>query len=318
MLAPPEARAAIREIATGLAGLLALARGLLEVGAGLRALALLEHRGALGEQADDPLVPEGRLEGAFHDGLLHGDAAGQQHAHHVQPLARVDDLFPLRVVADGVDDEEGVRRSQPGLAGVFIPEHQRAIGEGEHATILGSSGAGKTALLAPLAGLDAPSQGSGEMFGQPPAGLAEDARAGLRAGRVGFVFQDFNLLPRLTAEENIRIGAELGGVEDAAQKTRAALKAVGLEKRARHFPSTLSGGEQQRVAIARAFAPGPELLFADEPTGNLDALNGERIIELLFQLHAEHNTTLVLATHDERLAQRCSRQFILENGRLAD
>ena len=190
------------------------------------------------------------------------------------------------------------------------------VAQGEAVAIIGPSGSGKTTLLALLAGLDDPSQGSVEMFGQPLAGLDEDARAGLRAGRVGFVFQDFNLLPRLTAEENIRISAELGGLEDAAQRTRDALEAVGLDKRARHFPSTLSGGEQQRVAIARAFAPGPELLFADEPTGNLDALNGERIIELLLRLHAEHHTTLVLATHDERLARRCSRQLVLENGRL--
>jgi len=191
-----------------------------------------------------------------------------------------------------------------------------SIAQGEAVAIIGPSGSGKTTLLALLAGLDEPSQGSVDMFGQSLAQLDEDARAGLRAGRVGFVFQDFNLLPRLTAEENIRIGAELGGIEDAAQKTHEALEAVGLGKRARHFPSTLSGGEQQRVAIARAFAPGPELLFADEPTGNLDTLNGDRIIELLFRLHKEHDTTLVLATHDERLAQRCSRQLILENGRL--
>ena len=190
------------------------------------------------------------------------------------------------------------------------------IVRGEAVAIIGPSGSGKTTLLALLAGLDEPSRGSVEIFGQQLARLDEDARAELRAGRVGFVFQDFNLLPRLTAEENVRIGAELGGVRDAAQRTREALKAVGLEARARHFPSTLSGGEQQRVAIARAFAPGPELLFADEPTGNLDTLNGERIIELLFRLHAEHRTTLVLATHDERLAQRCSRQLVLENGRL--
>lgn len=191
-----------------------------------------------------------------------------------------------------------------------------SIAQGEAVAIIGPSGSGKTTLLALLAGLDEPSRGTVQMFGQPLAGLDEDGRAGLRAGRVGFVFQDFNLLPRLTAEENVRIGAELGGVADAGESTREALKAVGLDQRARHFPATLSGGEQQRVAIARAFAPGPELLFADEPTGNLDTLNGERIIELLFRLHAEHRTTLVLATHDERLAQRCSRQLVLESGRL--
>ena len=191
-----------------------------------------------------------------------------------------------------------------------------SIARGEAVAIIGPSGSGKTTLLALLAGLDEPSRGNVDMFGQSLARLDEDARAGLRAGRVGFVFQDFNLLPRLNAEENVRIGVELAGAGDAGQRTREALQAVGLDKRARHFPATLSGGEQQRVAIARAFAPGPELLFADEPTGNLDTLNGARIIDLLFELHAEHHTTLVLATHDERLAQRCSRQLMLENGRL--
>ncbi|MGH9485288.1 MAG: ABC transporter ATP-binding protein, partial [Terriglobales bacterium] len=190
-------------------------------------------------------------------------------------------------------------------------EHSEAV------AVIGPSGSGKTTLLALLAGLDAPTRGEVRLFGQALGGLDEDARAALRAGRVGFVFQDFNLLPRLTAEENVRIAAELGNVDDADTAAKEALDAVGLSARAHHFPSTLSGGEQQRVAIARAFAPSPELLFADEPTGNLDTVNGEHIIELLFSLQAERHTTLILATHDERLARRCSRQFILENGTLA-
>jgi len=187
---------------------------------------------------------------------------------------------------------------------------------GEAVAIIGPSGSGKTTLLALLAGLDTPTRGAVRMFGRPLAGMDEDARAELRAGRVGFVFQDFNLLPRLTAEENVRIAAELGHAGDADTAARDALEAVGLATRAHHFPATLSGGEQQRVAIARAFAPRPQLLFADEPTGNLDTVNGERIIDLLFALRAERRTTLVLATHDERLARRCSRQFVLENGTL--
>ncbi|MGA7966736.1 MAG: ATP-binding cassette domain-containing protein [Gammaproteobacteria bacterium] len=192
-----------------------------------------------------------------------------------------------------------------------------SIERAEAVAIIGPSGSGKTTLLALLAGLDAPTRGEVRLFGQALAGLDEDMRAGLRAGRVGFVFQDFNLLPRLTAEENVRIAAELGNADNADTAAKEALNAVGLGTRAHHFPSTLSGGEQQRVAIARAFAPRPELLFADEPTGNLDTSNGERIIDLLFSLQAEHHTTLILATHDERLARRCSRQFILESGTLA-
>ncbi|MGH8426796.1 MAG: ABC transporter ATP-binding protein [Gammaproteobacteria bacterium] len=191
-----------------------------------------------------------------------------------------------------------------------------AVEPGEAVAILGPSGSGKTTLLALLAGLDDPSSGEVQLFGYALSGLDEDRRAALRAGRVGFVFQDFNLLPRLTAEENVRIALELGGAHDAARRASAALADVGLAERARHYPETLSGGEQQRVAIARAFAPEPELLFADEPTGNLDAASGSRVIELLFDLRAAHGTTLVLATHDERLAVRCTRRLLLENGTL--
>ncbi len=188
------------------------------------------------------------------------------------------------------------------------------IEAGEAVAILGPSGSGKTTLLALLAGLDDPSRGEVRLFGHALGGLDEDRRAALRAGRVGFVFQDFNLLPRLTAEENVRIALELGGTRDAARRARAALADVGLAGRARHLPETLSGGERQRVAIARAFAPEPELLFADEPTGNLDGASGARVIELLFDLRAARGATLVLATHDERLAERCTRRLSLEGG----
>lgn len=191
-----------------------------------------------------------------------------------------------------------------------------AVAPGEAVAILGPSGSGKTTLLALLAGLDEPSGGEVRLLGRRLADLGEDARAALRAGRVGFVFQDFNLLARLTAEENVRIAAELGNSADPGGAARAALAAVGLAGRARHYPDTLSGGEQQRVAIARAFAPAPELLFADEPTGNLDAVTGERVIELLFRMQAERGTSLVLATHDERLAARCARRLLLADGTL--
>ncbi|MGH8161773.1 MAG: ABC transporter ATP-binding protein [Gammaproteobacteria bacterium] len=206
--------------------------------------------------------------------------------------------------------------SSHGAALTILRDIQFTASRGEAVAILGPSGSGKTTLLALLAGLDNPSRGEVRLFGQSLSGLNEDARAGLRAGRVGFVFQDFNLLPRLTAEENVRIALELGGANDAAERARAAIAEVGLTERARHYPETLSGGEQQRVAIARAFAPGPELLFADEPTGNLDAASGARIIELLFGLRAARGTTLVLATHDERLAERCTRRLHLHDGRL--
>lgn len=232
-------------------------------------------------------------------------APAAHHAEHV----RNNSVISAEGLGKEVSSPEG---PLPILADIDL-----RIERGEAVAIVGPSGSGKTTLLALLAGLDDPSRGTVTLFGQPLARLDEDARARLRAGRVGFVFQDFNLLPRLTAEENVRIAAELGGAREAQRRSREALAAVGLENRARHMPATLSGGEQQRVAIARAFAPGPELLFADEPTGNLDVVNGERIIELLFRLQREHRTTLVLATHDERLAGRCSRELILEGGRPA-
>lgn len=187
---------------------------------------------------------------------------------------------------------------------------------GEALAILGPSGSGKTTLLALLAGLDNPTRGEASLLGQSLAALDEDRRAALRAGRVGFVFQDFNLLARLTALENVRIAAELAGTPDADQRAREALQAVGLAERKDHYPETLSGGEQQRVAIARAFAPGPELLFADEPTGNLDTASGNQINDLLFDLHVRRAVTLVLVTHDERLATRCDRRLHLEAGTL--
>ncbi len=221
-----------------------------------------------------------------------------------------------RIAAPLVAEEVTKEVSSPGGPLAILRGINLSAAAGEAVAILGPSGSGKTTLLALLAGLDNPTQGEVRLFGQALAGLDEDARAALRAGQIGFVFQDFNLLARLTAEENVRIALELGGANEAAERARAAIAEVGLAERARHYPETLSGGEQQRVAIARAFAPGPELLFADEPTGNLDAASGARIIELLFSLRASHGTTLVLATHDERLAERCTRRLYLDAGRL--
>lgn len=190
------------------------------------------------------------------------------------------------------------------------------VERGETVALLGPSGSGKSTLLTLLAGLDLPTQGQARLFGHPLNTLNEDERAALRAGRVGFVFQDFNLLPRLTAEENVRIAAELAGTQDVAARVCASLEAVGLTERARHLPAMLSGGEQQRVAIARAWVATPELLIADEPTGNLDSKTGAQVIQLLFDLNASTRTTLLLATHDDQLAARCDRRLRLDAGQL--
>jgi len=184
----------------------------------------------------------------------------------------------------------------------------------EAVAILGASGSGKTTLLGLLAGLDTPSGGEVTLLGRSLSRLDEDARAALRAGRVGFVFQSFQLLPTLTALENVRLALELAGVEEPRTRAVGALDLVGLSGRLHHYPSQLSGGEQQRVAIARAFAPHPDVLFADEPTGNLDQSTGDPVIELLFDLRARTGTALVLVTHDIALAQRCERRFLLDNG----
>ncbi len=189
---------------------------------------------------------------------------------------------------------------------------------GDSLAIIGRSGSGKSTLLGLLAGLDLPSSGSIHLAGHDLTQLNEDQRARLRAEQVGFVFQSFQLLDSLNALENVMLPLELEGHADARQRARALLERVGLGQRLTHYPRQLSGGEQQRVAIARAFVAEPAVLFADEPTGNLDSHTGERIIDLLFELNREHGATLVLVTHDARLAQRCSRQICLEAGRLVD
>jgi len=182
--------------------------------------------------------------------------------------------------------------------------------------VLGASGSGKSTLLGLMAGLDLPSEGRVTAFGQSLFDLDEDARAAWRARHVGFVFQTFQLLPQMTALENVMLPLELAGDAQAGGKARALLERVGLGERLGHYPRTLSGGEQQRVALARAFAPQPPLLLADEPTGSLDAATGERIMDLLFALNREAGATLVLVTHDEALAQRCDRRLTLRAGRM--
>ena len=219
-----------------------------------------------------------------------------------------------RITSPVIAKALGKEVSSPEGPLAILRDIELAVVAGEALAILGPSGSGKTTLLALLAGLDNPTHGEVTLLDEALGALDEDRRAALRAGRVGFVFQDFNLLPRLTAIENVRIAAELAGTPNAGRRAREALHAVGLGERAGHYPETLSGGEQQRVAIARAFAPDPELLFADEPTGNLDAASGEQIIDLLLALQARRATTLVLVTHDERLAGRCDRRLHLETG----
>lgn len=189
------------------------------------------------------------------------------------------------------------------------------VHEGTSVAIVGASGSGKTTLLGLLAGLDLPSRGRITLAGSELGTLDEEARAQLRAREVGFVFQSFHLLPALTAAENIALPLELAGREDR-KRVDEVLAAVSLSHRARHYPRQLSGGEQQRVALARAFVARPRILFADEPTGSLDQSTGQQISDLLFALNADTATTLVLVTHDLRLAQRCQYIHRIDNGRL--
>jgi putative ABC transport system ATP-binding protein len=198
----------------------------------------------------------------------------------------------------------------------IVDDVSLAIGAGETVALVGASGAGKSTLLAMLAGLDVPTSGSVWLDGKDLTGFDEDARARLRANSVGFVFQAFHLLPALTALENVMLPLELVGRRDASQTARAMLARVGLAERVGHYPRQLSGGEQQRVALARASVTRPSVLFADEPTGNLDTTTGASICDLLFELNREAGTTLVLVTHDVALATRCEHRLTMAGGRL--
>ena len=216
---------------------------------------------------------------------------------------------------------EGLTRQVTGPEGVLLilQDVSFSVMPGEACAIIGASGSGKTTLLGLLAGLDVPSSGRVLLDGVDLFALNEDARAQLRGRMIGFVFQTFQLLPGLTALENVMLPLELAGRSREARDTaREVLERVGLGARLHHTPVQLSGGEQQRVAIARAFATRPKLLLADEPTGNLDQVTGERIIDLLFELNRAQNSTLLLVTHDEQLAQRCNRRLKLDAGRLVD
>jgi len=199
---------------------------------------------------------------------------------------------------------------------VILDSISFSIRSGETIAVVGPSGSGKSTLLGLLAGLDTPSSGKVYIDEQDIFALDEDGRASVRAQKLGFVFQSFQLLPALNSLENVMLPMEIIGQQDAEQGARNVLQRVGLQQRLQHYPHQLSGGEQQRVAIARAFAPRPKILLADEPTGNLDTRTGKQIIDLLFELNAEQNTTLVLVTHDHALAERCQRVLQIEAGRL--
>ncbi len=239
-----------------------------------------------------------------HEGGAHHDAGAPSQREASGPLVRAVDLGKRVRSPDGELD--------------ILRDVNLAIWPGESVAVVGASGSGKSTLLGLLAGLDAPTRGRVWLDGHELGRLTEDERAVLRAGRVGFVFQAFHLLPSLTALENVMLPLELADAGDARERARATLDRVGLTARLNHYPRQLSGGEQQRVAIARAFAAAPRLLFADEPTGNLDRDTGRRIGELLFALNREHQTTLVLVTHDTRLADPCDRLFELDAGRLRE
>ncbi len=211
-----------------------------------------------------------------------------------------------------------MRYASPGGSLTVLDDINFIVGRPAAVAIVGASGSGKSTLLALLAGLETPTAGRCVLAGHDLGALDEDGRARVRRAHVGFVFQQFHLLPAFTALENVMLPLELGGAPDAQERARATLAEVGLEARLHHYPRQLSGGEQQRVALARAYCMRPALLLADEPTGNLDERTAEAVIELMFRLHREAGTTLVLVTHDERLARRCERRIRLHNGQIQD
>jgi len=223
---------------------------------------------------------------------------------------RIDTVLAAEGLGKQVSSPEGTLAI---LSGVSL-----AIARGETVAIMGASGAGKSTLLALLAGLDEPTSGRVLLAGNELTALDEDGRAAVRARHVGFVFQSFHLVPSLTALENVMLPLELVGRADARPAALEVLDRVGLAGRVGHYPRQLSGGEQQRVAIARAFVTRPDVLFADEPTGNLDTTTGERIMDLLFGLNAATGATLVLVTHDRSLASRCGRVIRLDAGRVVE
>ena len=239
------------------------------------------------------------------------------NAVRIEQGSAEDSLVALNGAAILIEVEGLTKRVPlPGRELTILEDVSFRIAAGESVAVVGASGSGKSTLLALLAGLDVASSGDVRIGAQSLAQLDEDGRARLRGERVGFVFQNFQLLPALTALENVMLPLELAGARDAAGPARSILERVGLGERLDHYPRQLSGGEQQRVAIARAFVTRPQILFADEPTGNLDTATGRVIADLLFDLNQTSETTLILVTHDERIAARCGRQLRLDAGRL--
>ena len=224
------------------------------------------------------------------------------------PTTRIDKVLTARGLSKQVNSPAGSL--------TILDDVTLAIERGETVAVVGASGAGKSTLLALLAGLDEPSAGQVWLADHELTAMDEDGRAAVRARHVGFVFQAFHLVPSLTAIENVMLPLELAGRRDARAAAAEVMQRVGLAERVRHYPRQLSGGEQQRVAIARAFVTRPDVLFADEPTGNLDTATGERIVDLLFDLNSVAGTTLVLVTHDRALAARCTRLVRLDAGRI--
>jgi len=227
-----------------------------------------------------------------------------------------DSLNQPVLLVEGLGKEVTSLNIETGESLVILHDVTLSIQQGESLAIVGPSGSGKSTLLGLLAGLDVPSHGKIFLNGTDITQLDEDARADLRSEKLGFVFQSFQLLPTFTALENVMLPLELVANSCAHEEAEKILNRVGLEKRLNHYPAQLSGGEQQRVALARAFVAQPELLLADEPTGNLDSQTGQRIIELMFELNQERGTTLVLVTHDHALANRCDRILSLHDGKL--
>ena len=234
----------------------------------------------------------------------------QQHAPSAHAQTSLEIVLKVENLTKQVSSPEGLL--------TIVRDVSFAIEAGERVAIVGASGAGKSTLLALLAGLDTPTSGRVLLAGTDLTSLDEDGRARLRAQRVGFVFQSFHLVPALTALENVMLPLELAGRRDARRTAREALDRVGLGSRTGHYPRQLSGGEQQRVAMARAFVTEPAVLFADEPTGNLDTATGGRIGDLLFDMNANSRTTVVLVTHDNTLAPRCGRILRMEAGGLVE
>ncbi|HEX5806961.1 MAG TPA: ABC transporter ATP-binding protein [Macromonas sp.] len=216
------------------------------------------------------------------------------------------EIIAVRRLSKQVEDATGTL--------VILRDIEFTLARGESVAIVGASGSGKSTLLSLLAGLDTPSQGTVLIDGVDLFALDEDQRAALRAQKVGFVFQSFQLLGHLTALENVMLPLELANRPDARDVARQMLERVGLAERLQHYPKVLSGGEQQRVALARAFVVKPAVLLADEPTGSLDFASGDKVMQLMFDLNREHGTTLVLVTHDEQIARRCDRRIRIEAG----